>query len=117
MVVDPRRGEIWLVDLDPAKGSEIQKTRSVVVVSSNAINGLSIRMVSPITSFQDKHLKRIWAVPIDATSSTGLANQSTIMAEQSRCVALERFVRIQGIVPPEVLEELEIALKILLDLS
>ena len=77
MVVDPRRGEIWLVELDPTKGAEIQKTRPVVVVSSNAINGLPIRMVSPITSFQDKHLKRMWAVPIDATPSTGLANHST----------------------------------------
>ena len=117
MVVDPRRGEIWLVVLDPTKGSEIQMTRPVVVVSSNAINGLPIRMVAPITSFQDKHLKRIWAVLIDASPGTGLANQSTIMAEQSRCVALERFVRILGKVQPTVLEELEIALKIVLDLS
>ncbi len=116
MLLDPRRGEIWLVELDPTKGSEIQKTRPVVVVSSNAMNALPIRIVAPITSFQDKHLKRIWAVSIDATPSTGLANQSTIMAEQSRCVALERFVRIQGVAPPSVLEELEIALKIVLDL-
>lgn len=117
MLLEPRRGEIWLVDLDPTKGSEIQKTRPVVVVSSNAINGLPIRMVTPITSFQERHLRRIWAVPIDATPGTGLVNQSTIMAEQCRCVALERFVRIQGTVPPAILEELEIELKTVLDLS
>jgi len=73
-------------------------------------------LVSPITSYQDKHLKRIWAIPIEATSGTGLANNSTIMAEQSCCVALEHFVRIQGVVSPTILEEVEIALKIVLDL-
>jgi len=117
MEFDPRRGEIWLVDLDPTKGSEIQKTRPVVVVSSNAINALPVRLVTPITTFQDKHLKRIWAVPIEATPATGLDAKSTIMPEQSRCVALERFVRIQGSVSPSAMEELEIALKMVLDLS
>lgn len=86
-------------------------------MSSNAINGLPIRLVAPITSFQEKHLQRIWAVPIDATGSTGLVNKSTIITEQSRCVALERFVRIQGVVSPIVMEELDIALKTVLDLS
>jgi mRNA interferase MazF len=117
MTPDPRRGEIWLVELDPVRGSEIQKTRPVVVVSSNAINGLPVRLVTPVTTYQEKHMKRIWAVPVDPTSGTGLAAKSTIMPEQSRCVALERFVRVEGTVPPYVMEELDAALKIVFDLS
>jgi mRNA interferase MazF len=111
---DPRRGEIWLVELDPTRGSEIRKTRPAVVVSSNAMRALPIRLVSPITTFQDKHLKRIWAIPIEGS---GLEVKSTIMPEQSRCVSLERFLRMQGIVPPQLMEELDSALKIVLDLS
>ncbi len=117
MAADPRRGEIWLVELDPTRGSEVQKTRPVVVVSSNAINGLPIRMVTPITSFQERHLKRLWSVPIEATEGSGLDGKSTIMPEQSRCVSLERFVRLKGSVPPFIMEELEAALKIVLDLN
>ena len=31
-----KRGEIWLVNLDPTIGAEIRKTRPVVVISSDA---------------------------------------------------------------------------------
>ncbi len=114
---EPRRGEIWLVELDPTRGSEIQKTRPVVVVSSNAMNMLPIRLVVPLTTHQARHAKRVWAVPVDATAGSGLTAKSTIMPEQCRCAALERFVRLEGSIPPYVMEELDAALKIVLDLS
>jgi len=40
------RGEIWKVNLDPDIGAEIRKTRPVVVVSSDAIGALPIRLVA-----------------------------------------------------------------------
>lgn len=33
-MMQPNRGEIWLVDLDPTRGQEIQKTRPVVIIST-----------------------------------------------------------------------------------
>jgi len=33
-MISPKRGEIWLVQLDPTRGQEIQKTRPAVVISS-----------------------------------------------------------------------------------
>lgn len=33
-----RRGEIWWVAFDPARGSEIRKTRPCVVVSVDEVN-------------------------------------------------------------------------------
>lgn len=33
-----RRGEVWWVDLDPTRGSEIRKTRPAVVISADALN-------------------------------------------------------------------------------
>jgi len=44
------RGEIWLVNLDPTIGTEICKTRPVIVVSSDAIGALPIRLVAPLRS-------------------------------------------------------------------
>ncbi len=32
------RGEIWWVDLDPTRGSEMRKTRPAVVIAANALN-------------------------------------------------------------------------------
>ena len=47
--MNPRRREIWLADLNPTIGAEIQKTRPVIVVSSDEIGVLPIRLVAPIT--------------------------------------------------------------------
>ena len=51
--MDSRRGEIWLVRLDPTLGAEIRKTRPVVVVNSDAIGVLPIRLVAPLTEWKD----------------------------------------------------------------
>ena len=47
----PARGEVWLINLDPTVGREIQKTRPCVVVSPPEINEhLSVMLVAPLTS-------------------------------------------------------------------
>lgn len=33
-----RRGDVWWVDLDPMRGSEIRKTRPAVVLTADALN-------------------------------------------------------------------------------
>ena len=47
-----KRGEIWLVNLNPTIGAEIRKTRLVVIVSSDAIGALPIRLVAPVTDLR-----------------------------------------------------------------
>ena len=37
-----QRGEVWLVNLDPALGSEFRKTRPVVIVSSDLLGVLPV---------------------------------------------------------------------------
>jgi len=41
-MVNPRRGEIWLVDLNPTRGQEIQKTRPVVTISSDLFSPIPL---------------------------------------------------------------------------
>ena len=62
--LNPRRGEVWDVDFDPTVGSEIQKTRPAVVISSDDMGRLPIRLVAPITGWQDRFKGNIWRVPI-----------------------------------------------------
>ena len=46
-----KRGEVWWVEFDPAVGSEIRKTRPVVIVSNDAANrNLARLVVVPLTS-------------------------------------------------------------------
>ena len=46
-----RRGDVFLVSLDPARGGEIQKTRPCVVVSPDELNAyLRTFIVAPLTT-------------------------------------------------------------------
>jgi len=50
----PRRGDIFWVKLDPARGTEIRKTRPAVIVSNDSCNKYGARfLVLPITSNTD----------------------------------------------------------------
>jgi len=51
--VCPRQDEVWLVTLDPTRGSEINKTRPCVVVSPDEMNHyLRTTMIAPMTTAQ-----------------------------------------------------------------
>ena len=46
-----RRGEVWWVDLDPTRGSEIRKTRPCVIVSPDELNhNIRTSIVAPMTT-------------------------------------------------------------------
>ncbi|GIV65215.1 MAG: hypothetical protein KatS3mg046_475 [Bellilinea sp.] len=44
-----RRGEVWLVNLDPTLGAEMRKTRPAVIVSSDLVGILPLRIIVPLT--------------------------------------------------------------------
>ena len=49
------RGELWLIDLEPTIGAEIKKTRPVIIVSSDTIGILPLKVIVPITDFATVH--------------------------------------------------------------
>jgi mRNA interferase MazF len=112
---NPKRGEIWLVELNPTLGEEIQKTRPAVVVSSNMFNSVRLRIVVPITSWQPKFVDRAFMVKIAATSENGLNRDSAGNTLQIRSISTERFVRCLGQVASEALEEILSGLIICVD--
>ena len=63
----PKRGEIWLVDFDPAVGAEIRKARPAVVVSVDSIGKLPLRIVVPITDWKDAYAAYAWFVDLTPT--------------------------------------------------
>ena len=105
----PRRGEIWLVTFDPTIGSEIKKTRPALVLSSDAVGRLPIKLVAPITDWKDHYSPNIGHVRIDPDPSNGLSKVSAFDALQLRGMDLVRFIRRLGQVPPDTLEETVLA--------
>jgi mRNA interferase MazF len=91
-----KRGEVWLVDLNPVRGSEMSKHRPILIVSRDDAGRLPLRVVVPFTSWQHHFTPLFWLVRIDPTPANGLTNSSAADTFQVRCISEERFVRRLG---------------------
>jgi mRNA-degrading endonuclease toxin of MazEF toxin-antitoxin module len=67
-----KRSEIWMVNLDPTLGAEIRKTRPVVVISSDAVRALPIRLVAPLTEWKEYFSRNAWHVKLVPDHMNGL---------------------------------------------
>lgn len=100
----PGRGEIWLVEFDPAVGAEIRKLRPALVISLDSIGRLPLRVVVPITDWKPNYATYPWFVAIQADSTNKLAKDSGADAFQVKSVSLTRFSSRLGAVAPAQVE-------------
>jgi len=117
-LVRPRRGEVWKVDLNPTKGSEIYKIRPAVVVSSDAIsNVLPIKVVVPITGWKDGFEEYLWLVKLEPDGSNGLGKVSAANALQIRAIGTDsgRFLEKLGQIPLNIMDEIAAAVAIVVE--
>ncbi len=97
MVADAvRRGDIYLVDLNPTRGSEIRKTRPCVIVSPDEVNAhLRAFIVAPLTTGSHPYPFR---APCRFAGRVG-----HVVLDQVRTVDRERLVRRLGRLAPVTL--------------
>lgn len=114
-----RRGEVRLVDLDPARGSEANKRRPSVIVSNDRANVVAERLgrgvvtVVPVTS----NVANVFAFHVLLRAEvSGLPADSKAQAEQVRSIAVDRLGPALGKLPPAVMTELDQALRLHLQL-
>jgi len=92
-----RRGEIYLVSLNPTKGREIRKTRPCVVVSPDELNAhIRTYIVAPMTTGGHSYPFR---VPCQFQGQSG-----HVVLDQIRTVDRERLVQRLGRLSPRALE-------------
>lgn len=107
-----RQGEIWLVNLDPAIGAEIKKTRPCVIVNDDSIGILPLKIVAPITEYKDRYKDVPWMVILTPNHENCLDKKSVIDLFQVRSVAEERLARPVGTIGQNQLLSVKAALKI-----
>ena len=98
---EPKRGEVWLVEFEPARGAEIRKTRPAVMMNLDSVGKLPLRLVVPFTSWQEAFASVPWMVKVEADTDNGLSNDSAADAFQTRSFSVERFVKRLGELTPE----------------
>lgn len=99
-----KRGEIWLVSLDPTKGHEQKGNRPVLIVSPDRFNAVTrVPVVLPITSRGNFARTAGFAVSL---VGTGTRTSGVVRCDQPRALDLvARSGRRAEVVPAGIMEE------------
>jgi mRNA interferase MazF len=84
------RFDIWLVQLDPTQGSEINKTRPCIVISPDEMSALKTVIVAPMTSKGFAFPTRI--------PCTFQGKKGVILLDQMRAVDKSRLIQKLGMI-------------------
>ncbi len=108
----PKRGEIYIADLDPAFGGEIHKKRPVLIISTNVVNQNSQTVIMiPLSSIVPKF---IGLDQVLIPKDVGLDEKSVVLTTQIRSIDKIRLIKKAGKLNTEKLEEVEDSLKLVL---
>ncbi|MFE9607287.1 type II toxin-antitoxin system PemK/MazF family toxin [Streptomyces sp. NPDC006012] len=109
-----KRGDIYLVDYEPSRGSEANKARPAVIVSNDGANaavertGLGVVTLVPLTT----NTARVYPFQVLLPAGEcGLPKESKVQCEQVRALAPDRLLRPLGTVPPQQMAKIDVALR------
>jgi len=111
------RGDVVKVNLDPAVGSEPNKTRPCVVIQNDVGNRYSsVFIVAAITDVENVPKR----YPVDVyvrKGDGGLEKDSVVQCNLLRCVSEKRLISTYGHFSPAIMERVDQALKVSLALD
>lgn len=113
----PDRGEIWVADLNPRRGTEPGKTRPVLIVQAQALldAGHPSTLVAPLTTSLVENADPL-RIRIAATG--GLQRDSDALIDQLRAIDNRRLIRGPlARLAPRVMRQVGQALRDVLDLA
>jgi mRNA interferase MazF len=113
----PNRGEIWLADLNPRRGTEPSKTRPVLIVQAQALlkAGHPSSLIIPLTT---NLIDGAEPLRLRVQAAEQLHQTTDLLVDQLRAIDNERLV--QGPLtrlPPPLMREIEEAMRAVLDLD
>ena len=98
------------MNFDPSRGEEQQKTRPAVIMSPSEVGKLKLRIVVPITTWDDRYSVLPWFVKLAAIPSNGLTKVSGADAFQVKSVSVERLSKAIGNLSPSQLDDIAAAI-------
>ncbi|QLE57993.1 type II toxin-antitoxin system PemK/MazF family toxin [Nostoc sp. TCL26-01] len=111
----PKRGDIWLANFDPTLGVEIKKIRPAVVVSSDSVGKLPIKLIAPITDWKEYYSDNIWHIKLEPDTTNNLTKTSAVDVLQLRGMDVQRLIRKIGVCSPELMEDIAASIAAVVD--
>ncbi|MEY4029847.1 MAG: hypothetical protein RJA90_1046 [Bacteroidota bacterium] len=108
--------EIWWVTFNPSVGAEINKKRPAIIVNDDAIGILPLRIIVPITDWNERYITADWMVKIKPTTLNKLGKDSTADCFQVKSLSTNRFVSKLGEMDEIDFQKIKESLKIVFDL-
>lgn len=111
------RGQVWLYNSNPTVGDEISKTRPAVIVNNNEIGTLRLKIIVPITGWNNAFSAVAWMVRLEPSSENGLSKLSAADTFQVRSISQQRLIRQLGTLTDAEMQAITQALAIVLSIS
>lgn len=114
---DIRRGQIWLVDWSPGRGSEQLGKRPALIIQTDAANTNPRYPNTIVLTLSTKGLNVATHVRLDPDRTNGLRETSWVKCEQILTVSKERLMTLWGTISAVDLRKVEVATKTALSLT
>ena len=110
-----KRGEVWLINLEPGFGREIHKKRPALILSKDSIHTDTDHVIIiPASSL----IPKIFGIEmVSVGKKEGLDKQSVLLPVFIRSIDQERLIKKIGRISKIKLKEAEDAISIVLDLK
>ena len=113
--INPKRGEIYVVNFYPSIGSEIQKTRPALILQNDTSNIYGqTTIVAAITSKFDQKLYPTEVLII--AKEGGLDRDSVVLLNQIRSIDKQRLIKCIGSLTTKTMKQVDRAIQISLGL-
>lgn len=111
----PKRGEIFVADLNPSFGREIHKKRPVLIVSTDRLNEATTHAIIIPSSTQVP--KIVGPDMVKIGQAQGLDKPSILLPLFIRSIDQDRLIKQIGTIDEKTMQEIEESLKLVLDLA
>lgn len=116
MIEELKRGEIVLVDLNPARGAEKRKTRPCLIIQNDIGNKFSPQTIIAVITSQKEIKKKFPTDVWIGKGEGGLEHPSIIQCDQIRTIDKRRIIKKIGAMDISVMKDVDGALRISLNL-
>ncbi|BCM88669.1 hypothetical protein IAD21_00510 [Abditibacteriota bacterium] len=100
--LQPKRGEIWSVNLGP----EVEGGHLVIIMSADELGTLEVRTCIPLGKREPHHDDQFWQFPLEPDRWNSLSFKSSANTIQIRPIATSRFLSKLGRVDADALEDI-----------